>query len=291
MWVFLFATNTSAKAQDNVDYHGYRLQVYNISVLKEGKDFYQVRFNIANTGRKDLDISQKKPLPFLTLAYDHTLFENKLGSYRENIRRVMTTSDVKLKVGKVAECYFIRFSKLLPEDTIRNPFPATIITENAVNRRKDSKTVVEESPVKMVAENTTKEVQCFDFQIDTVKIIDRNEKWLTLEYTLINKSEAPAPMLGQTRDEKDNLAIRAFISGAPKMSKGALVFGGTFVENMEKGAEGNLPPGKRFSATFKLDMRDKSRYMNYLILSLDPFQTVRECDERNNVYVVDLTEF
>ncbi len=290
LWAFLFVASPSTNAQDNPDYHGYRLQVYNIKVLKEGKDFYQIRFNIANTGRKDLDISQKKPLPFLTLDYDHTLFENKLGSYRENIRRVMTTSDVKLKVGKVTERYLIRFSKLLPEDTIRNPFPATIITENAVNRRKDSKTVIKESPVKMVAEVTTEKAQCFDFQIDTVKIIDRNAKWLTLEYTLVNASNAPAPMLGQTNDEKDNLAIRAFISGAPKMSKGALVFGGTFVENMEKGADGKLPAGKRFSATFKLDMRDKSRYMNYLILSLDPFQTVQECDERNNIYVVDLTD-
>lgn len=290
LWAFLFIASPSANAQDNPDYHGYRLQVYNIKVLKEGKDFYQIRFNIANTGRKDLDISQKKPLPFLSLDYDHTLFENKLGSYRENIRRVMSTSDIKLKVGKVTERYLIRFSKLLPEDTIRNPFPATIITENAVNRRKDSKTVIKESPVKMVAKVTTEKVQCFDFQIDTVKIIDRNAKWLTLEYTLVNASDAPAPMLGQTNDEKDNLAIRAFISGAPKMSKGALVFGGTFVENMEKGANGNIPAGKRFSATFKLDMRDKSRYMNYLILSLDPFQTVQECDERNNIYVVDLTD-
>lgn len=289
LWLFLFVANSGVKAQDNPDYHGHRLQVYSIQVMKEGKDFYQIRFNIANTGRKDLDISQKKPLPFLTLDYDHTLFENKLGSYRENIRRVMTTSDVKLKVGKVTERYLIRFSKLLPEDTIRNPFPATIITENAVNRRKDSKTVIEEKPVKMVAEIIKEEAQCFDFQIDTVKIIDRNAKWLTLEYTLVNASEAPAPMLGMTKDEKDNLAIRAFISGAPKMSKGALVFGGTFVENMEKGAEGKIPPGKRFSATFRLDMRDKSRYMNYLILSLDPFQTVQECDERNNIYVVDLT--
>ena len=293
--VCLCCTLLSGQAQESVPYQGYRLQIYNIRVAKEGKDFYQIRFDMANTGRENLHIGATRPLPQLILNYDHTLFENKLGSYRENIRRGMTTAEVKLKVGKVKERYELRFPKMLPEDTVRNPNPPAMITETGVNKDKDADkkkaTDVEqaEKSVQPVAVFTPEDAPCYDFEIDTVRITDADSKWLTLEYTLRNKGNTGAPMLGETDRENDNLAIRAYLSGVPKMTKGALVFGGTFVENQEKGADGKIPPGMRYAGTFKLDIRDKSRYMNYLILSLDPFNSADECDERNNTYIVDLT--
>ena len=288
-------------AQVDMQYQGYRLQVYNIKVLKEGRDFYQIRCNLANTGRENLDIEEFRPQPRLILNYDHTIFENKLGSYRENIRRSMTTANLKLKTGKVKERFELRFPKLLPEDTVRNPNPPAMITEAGVNKDKDAaanpspkkeETAAEaEKSALPVAVFVPEDAPCYDFSIDTVIVKDMDKKWLTLEYTLKNNGNTGAPMLGATDAENDNLALRAFISGVPKMTKGALVFGGTFVENQEKGADGKIPPGLRYKGTFRLDIRDKSRYMNYLILSLDPFNTVDECDERNNVHVVDLTGF
>lgn len=304
VWVFLFAFFVKSNAQTDMQYQGYRLQVYNIEVMKEGRDFYQIRCNLANTGRENLDIKPTRPQPQLILNYDHTIFENKLGSYRENIRRSLTTADLKLKTGKVKDCFFLRFPKMLPEDTVRNPNPPAMITEAGVNKDKDAEQEVDTKQAESAEENITRETEksaqpvavftpedasCYDFSIDTVKVLKYGKKSVLLEYTLKNNGNAGAPMLGKTDAENDNLAIRAFISGVPKMTKGALVFGGTFVENQEKGADGKIPPGMRYKATFELDIRDKSRYMNYLILSLDPFNTVEECDERNNVHVVDLT--
>lgn len=286
LFIVLFATK-NVNAQSDKNYNGFRLQVYNIQVQKEHKQYYQIRFNAANTGRKPLDISASRPMPFLLLDFDHSLYKNKLGAYKENIRRVLTVTDINLPVGKIAKHIEIRFPKMLPEDTITNPNPI-VISEEEMNQRKDSRAVVvskeEKNPIFI-----NKKADCYDFEFDTVKIVSVDSRWLTLEYTLVNNGNSTAPLLGTTNDEKDNLTIRAYISGAPRMSKGALLFGGIFIENRNK-EEGIIPPGKRFKGTFKIDIREKSRYMNYLILALDPFQLYYECDERNNNFVVDLSD-
>lgn len=290
VWLFFFCLSLSG--QDN--YTGHRLHLFNIQILKDADSYCQIRFNAANTGREDLNISAKRPLPTLVLDYDHTVFDNKLGAYRENIRRAMTVNDLKLQVGKVENCILLQFDKFLPEDTIRNPQivpkepQEQVLTESDKNTNPDRANTgsgTADTPVFQERES-----DCFDFGLDTVKIIKKNKNYLTLEYVLRNKGSTGAPMLGKTSAESDNLSIRVFISGVPKMTKGALVFGGTFIENMPKGEDGKIPPGKRFSGTFKVDIREKSRYMNYLIFSIDPFQTVRECDERNNIFVLNIED-
>jgi hypothetical protein len=81
--------------------------------------------------------------------------------------------------------------------------------------------------------------------------------------------------------------VKAFISGAPALSRGALEVGGQLVKP-KPGQPSELLPGDTFTGRLKVDVRKKTRYMKSLILSLDSDQFRLECDKTNNVGAVIL---
>ena len=121
-------------------------------------------------------------------------------------------------------------------------------------------------------------------------VISQNKKWATIEYTIKNHGEMGAPLLGKTGSLNDNIALKAYISGVGKLTSGAIPVGGDYIHNQPKGEAGILPAGKRYKQTFKLDIRQRTQYMNHFIFVIDSYQTVKECDEKNNIFVLKLEE-
>lgn len=119
---------------------------------------------------------------------------------------------------------------------------------------------------------------CPDLIIDNVKVLDQSKRWLTVEYQITNVGKGSAAMMGKEGHERDNVAIKAFMSGTPRLSRGAINIGGKFI----KGGKSVLAPGESHVGKIKLDISSKTRYTPVVILSLDAFQTFRECDRTNN---------
>lgn len=121
---------------------------------------------------------------------------------------------------------------------------------------------------------------CPDLAIDEIRIIKKSKRWLMLEYTITNHGSSPANLYGDEKGDQDNVAIRANLSGTTKLTRGSIILGGDFVTNAKN--KGMLEVGKSYKGLMKLDISDMSRYTPVLILELDIYQTVRECDETNN---------
>ncbi|MFK7931918.1 MAG: hypothetical protein AB8G22_00320 [Saprospiraceae bacterium] len=120
---------------------------------------------------------------------------------------------------------------------------------------------------------------CPDLILEKVKILEQSKRWLTVEYQIKNIGKGSAILMGKEAHERDNVAVKAYMSGTPKLSRGAINIGGKFV----KTGKSVLAPGEINTGKIKLDISSQTRYTPVVILTLDAFQTFRECDRTNNM--------
>lgn len=126
-----------------------------------------------------------------------------------------------------------------------------------------------------------------DLQFEEVVITKQKKNFVCVRYTIKNTGDAALNLLGPTNRKKDNLTIRAYLSGDKKYSKGDVLLDGGYIDNNAV-PNGKLLPGKSFTGELKIDLHLKTNYLNVLILKLDDFKTVPESDEWNNTYPVIL---
>ena len=121
---------------------------------------------------------------------------------------------------------------------------------------------------------------CADLVVQDIKILKNSKRSVTLEYTITNQGAGPAHLYGKGRILEDNLALRAHMSSSEKISKGAILITGDFLPN----APGSKPlnPDESVTATIKLEKFKMTKFTPYIILELDTFQNIIECDETNN---------
>ena len=123
---------------------------------------------------------------------------------------------------------------------------------------------------------------CSDLFIEDIKIVKRNKRSVTLEYSLVNKGTGPAYLFGSTKSKEDNVAIRANISGSTRLSRGAIIIGGDYITAGLKKENGKLMPNERYTGTLKLDTYKMTKFTPNIILELDAYNSLIECDETNN---------
>ena len=132
-------------------------------------------------------------------------------------------------------------------------------------------------------EDNYDENTCPDLMIEGLRVLKKNKNYVTIEYILTNKGLGPANIHGSSKKGiDDNIAFKAMMSSSPKLSRGDIVVGGGFVSNLPKSNKGLLDPEESFTGTVKIEIRKMTRFTPYIILEIDTFQDVRECDETNN---------
>ena len=73
------------------------------------------------------------------------------------------------------------------------------------------------------------------------------------------------------------------MSSSEKLTRGSIPIGGTFVKNGKQIPDGKLYPGKSLTDEVKLDIQNMTRFTPIIILELDPYLSVQECNETNNI--------
>ena len=145
----------------------------------------------------------------------------------------------------------------------------------------------EEEPVNAQPISPGVAADCPDICFQRLRIIEQDDKWATIEYTIANKGHGIFKLFEKGGKNEEKLVVKAFISGVPTLSRGALSAGGQIVKP-QSGQSGDLLPGDTYTAQAKIDVRKKTRYMKSLILSLDSDQFRLECDKTNNTDAVIL---
>lgn len=250
-------------------YQGYRLQITNIQIIKKKNNQRKITCTLINTGREKVRFPLKANSPYqVILQYDNSLSTSGLANYKNSLERALYRKKVNLDAGNITSDFELKFN-------ISNEELAAATAK--ANNTHSSK------PFEPNTQEIYDKSLCADLQIDTIFIIKRSKKTVELAFKITNYGKGPAAMFGETTATEDNVAIRAYASGTPKLSRGDLVLGGAFIEGGLEDDNGVLMPNESFSGSFTVETRKKTRYMPYFILSIDDYQSLWECDERNNV--------
>jgi hypothetical protein len=264
-------TTTDSLPSISSTYNGYRLVVADILIKKKKSKAATLQYNLVNTGRESIFHKKgKSAQPPIYFQFDNSLNTDDLPAYKEDIIRQVLNNDITLKAGQSLKN---KTMKLQLDPTRKK-------TETSDN---DFTISVGESG--LTGSDYIDINFCSDLYLDTLFITRLNRNTATLEYRIANKGKGPAALRGSSGKAEDNLAIKAYLNRTGKMSKGAIPIGGTFISDKEL-----LKPGEVYTGEIKLDISKKTKFSSVLILELDPYLLVRECDETNNTGTISLGE-
>lgn len=123
---------------------------------------------------------------------------------------------------------------------------------------------------------------CPDLTIDAVRIIETTTKFVKLEFIVFNKGNAPANLWGATRKLEDNVSVQFYVNGTPRLTRGSLIIDGIYLQDGLKETKGILAPNKGVKQIAKISTEKITRYNRVIILRIDGFDVIAECDETNN---------
>jgi hypothetical protein len=144
----------------------------------------------------------------------------------------------------------------------------------------------ERGPLSILAKNTAKMPvdSCVDLAFDTIKIIKIAEKYIEIEFSIVNKGNVSAPLFGRTKSKTDNVAIHFYFSGTNRMTRGAIFADGIYLTKGLKETKGWLTPNEVYTERIKLSLKKRISFYGVILLQLDAFDILRqECDETDNV--------
>lgn len=203
-------------------------------------------------------------------------------------------------------------SQQLIQEQVADDFQTTVASEQLEELANEGKDIVSENSgsTEIAANSNSEEVNldtevlaeeekeeyipyldkdnCSDISIENLKIVKKTKRFITLEYTIVNNGTGAAQLFGTEKGEEDNVAIRANISRSTRLSRGAIVIGGDFVNPPSKGMTGELQPNESFTSTIKLETYKMTKFTPNIILELDVHNSLIECDETNNIQSISV---
>ena len=292
---------------ENPEYIGYRVALTDMTVQPSKKNGYiKVDFTAINTGRKDLLFSDElAPPPHLVVNFDESIQTSGLTSYVNEIREAIARSDFHLtpgKIGKRKSFVLAVKASATPEpveeevviENLENPRlakPATkepeeeMLTAKTVPLEDDFENSLQAAEIRQYDENA-----CSDLVFESIQVIKKTKKKVTLQYTIVNQGAGPAKLINNRKDAKSNMALQAYMSSMDRVTKSSLTIDGDFVNKGLSDSNGRLFPGERYTGTIKLNIQKMTKFTPYLILELDPYLAVYECDKKNNKFAVKVGE-
>jgi len=247
------------------NYNGYRLVVADIEVKKKKSKSAQLQYKVVNTGRETIFHKKGRTTePPIYFEFDQSLKEAELLAYKNDILQQVLNNDITLKAGQSLKKQTMKLrldpKRKVVEDETPGSFTISVGDDNSTS----GKDYIDRN-------------FCPDLQLDTLIITRQTKKWATIEYRISNKGKGPASLKGDSGKKEGNLAIKAYLNRTGKLSKGAIPIGGNFISDQDL-----LKPGEVYTGVIRLDITKKTKYSSALIIQLDPYLVVRECDETNN---------
>jgi hypothetical protein len=280
------------------------MAITDLSYNHEGGHKISISYKIINTGRKDLLFGKNiSAPPYLVVNFDHTLAESGLYEYAEDIRNIIINSDFIIKAGDIAKSKQI---KILIDSNKRFVKPTEEIVElpdfmkqggSADDKGLANKVETFINPSDSETDQLTSkgipdvdQNACSDLVIESIRIIKKTKKQVKLEYTIVNQGPGPAKIINSQKKEEQNMALRAHYSTRDKMTKGSLTFGGGYIPAGLEKRDGKLYPGEKYSGRLTLNIQKMTDFTPYIVLELDPYLSVSECDKTNNKGAIKVGE-
>ena len=272
-------TITLSGQDDGLQHSKYKLYVYNIDINSpENAPVITVECDIANTGY--VPVRFERSSADSNLIYTKLLFEE--GPWKDSLSVLEDAFYCALSQKKLN----------LEKGAYQKDITLTLIPDTGINRfrcntsdREKHQTFTPTDTLSKYSKRDTSSKSCYDLVLDSLVIRKQTKHKTWVSYSMYNRGTD----VFETDTDKKDLAIKYYLSGSDELTRGSIPLGGVYLEPPRR-EKLRINPGSSFRGELELDLRNKSRYLNYLILELDPFSNYRECNENNNITVLFLDE-
>lgn len=241
----LFSTvllTTSLFSQN--EYKGYRLALFDFSIIKVKNESVLLKCKVANTGVYESGVKNQSNPTIIEL--DSTNLPPVLWGHEEAIANAAINSNPRLKPGEISKYIWLQVEPNAPGPTVINSdFEG-----------------------------------CSDLVIDTAFLTKFTERNLNLSVIISNQGNVPMLISGK----KDKLGINGYFVSGNKLSRGAILAGKHFVAKDKESITGWLEPGERVLTSIQLDLQNRSIYSPNIYLELIAPPTQIECEVSNNYF-------
>lgn len=294
---------------DNPEYIGYRLAVTDLKVSPQKKGTVLViEYTAINTGREDLLFGKNITLPpSLVFNFDQSIHSAGLWRYGDEIKDAIIKSNLSVTRGKLLKKQSISIpAKTEDFSSVPKGQEEIAVLENprlvrsgenelkadvlVAKEGQEMEPVIDDFEASLNSRPQFDENACSDLEIVSIKILKKSKKKVTLEYTITNKGEGPANLIVDRKKEVKNMALQAHFSTGEQLTRGSFTFDGSFLNKGLEKSNGRLYPGESFTSTIKLNTQKMTSFTPYIILELDPYLAVKECDRKNNKGAIKVGE-
>ncbi len=280
--VFSFAGNSlDSIPLLNPAYKGFRLAVTNLTATKS-EGWVNLKFTAINTGKEDIQFGKKVTFPSLIINIDESNSQELSKEIKSSFKQELFNSSIKIKAGQI----LLNCALRIKSSNLDNASLAIIKSDHSQAKSVDSgknSLSTTSALTKGFSETKIDDSKCADLIIESVSIVKKSKNTITLKYKIKNQGKKSASITGSSKNQEDNLAMAFHMSSSEKLTRGAIPVGGTFVKKGIQIPDGKLYPGKSLTDEVKLDIRSMTRFTPIIILELDPYLLVQECNETNNL--------
>ena len=234
-------------------YKGLRISLFNVQILKQNKKTVTLVCQGANTGRLPIILNGKNTAAAeaLLVELDSLRLPPELQGREASITAALRRQKMRLQPGAIRE-------------SIRLVIPL---------RQQTTEPLPSDKPGGL----------CPDLVFDTAYLAEYNDKTMLLYYSIRNIGTKPAHLLGPSaRSTEDNVAVNVYFVSGTKLSRGAIYADGVFIREGNETLDGILQPGQVLRGALEINLKNRTRFSPNLVLELDPFQRVEECNRTNN---------
>jgi hypothetical protein len=268
-----------------VAYKGYRLSIFQLETILDSPVKKKWVVSMANTGKYGIPLYPEKSMEKYTQIKTSTdEQQSRLSNDWELIIKSLKNTRQTLAAGKYISALTLEWNKESNKEAKRM-IPGNKGSNNPVSEVGSSLPGPPEDPGGQTEEYQAAYSVCSDLVIENLKVLKKTKKKISLSYEIKNCGEDKAKIFDPESD--NNLAVKAYISGTPAISRGTTVLGGAYLDKNQNMSD-VLDAGKSIKGTLEFRIEEVSRYTPVLVLEVDVFNLVSECDEGNNTKFVML---
>ena len=256
----LIPLNVPAQA-DTLVYKGLRISLFDVSIKKQKSESVSLKLSVVNTGRLPVSFGKKNEMPPENLIIE--LDTVNLPLIIQGREQLLTEAVRKERIN------------LLPGEMLQN------MSLEIPLKTPDSTVFLQP------AGQQSGQI-CADLKFDTVTIVQYTDTDMSLHFIIRNAGNATAYLLGNTDKPDDNLAVNVYFTSGTKLTRGAILANGIFIQKGRETLDGLLLPGQMLEGEVQISLSNRTKYSPNLAFELDPFQTVGDCNRANNTMVLEV---
>lgn len=246
-------------------YKGLRLSLFQFELLHQSAEAVSLRCMVANTGRYAVAFDKRQAPPAaLVIELDTLNLPPALLGWESQVGAALLQEKIALQPGELHPNLILKFR------LVRSAPPVSLA---AASR-----------PEKTTSVRTT----CGDLLIDTAFIVQRDARSMVLRCRLRNVGSAPVRLIQDRQRQEANVALNAYFVREAKITRGAILAAGIFWQQGQDLPNGLLQPGQQTTGEIEISLRDRTRFAPNVVLEINPFQSVSECDPANNTFALPL---